>query len=200
MTAGAVESHGPGMAEGTIVFGVGRRSVVHDRRTVIGTSSVASGTIEAGFGNPLMTGRTLIVNGRGGDMMHFRRAVLHRLCPVATFAGAGQGSSGGAGMALATDQPVPRGGGVMPLGDSHGIGVFVASGAADGGEGHAVVAGVAILRGKGGILVMHGGGAVSRLALMAGGAIQTAGDPFDPLMAGTAIIVDGRSGGMVHRG
>lgn len=46
--------------------------MVHGRRTVVGPSRVAGGTIEAGLGDPFMTGRALIVDGRGGGVMHFR--------------------------------------------------------------------------------------------------------------------------------
>jgi len=189
MATGAVEGHGPGMAEGAVVFDVGRRGVVHGRRAVVGPPCVAGGTIEAGLGDPFMTGRALIADGRSGGMMHFRRAVSDRLRPVAALTGTGHRGIGGAGVTLITSQPVPFGGGVVPFGDGHGVGAFMAAGAVDGRKGHAVMTGIAGLGGKGRMQVMHGDGAVPRLALMTGGAIEPAGDPLNPLMAGAALVV-----------
>lgn len=117
---------------------------------------------------------------------------------MTAFTGAGNRGISGSGVALVTGQPVPLGGGVMPFGDGHGVGAFMAAGAVDGRKGHAVMTGIAGLSGEGRMQVMHGGGAVPRLALMTAGAIEPAGDPLDPLMAGAALVVQGRDCGMVH--
>lgn len=174
------------------------RRMMHFRAAVLGQTVVTGGTGQIGGNDRRMTGDTVIAVifqiGRGG-VMHRPLAVLRLGRVTGRAIKAGGGDAGMAGAAL---QTIRRGGRMMTLGQRHGVGVFVATGAIDGREGHPAVTNVTGLRGKGGIRMMHGGGAVPRLADMTGGAIEAAADRVDPLVTGTALIVNRRRRGMVH--
>lgn len=174
------------------------RRMMHFRAAVLGQTVVTGGTGQIGGNDRRMTGGTVVSAifqiGRGG-VMHRALAVL-RLGRVTGRAIEAGGND--AGMTSAALQTIRHGGRVMTLGQRHRIGIFVASGAIDGREGHVAVTTIAGLRGESRMQVMHDRRAVASLADMAGRAIEATTDRVDPLVTGAALIVNGRSGGMVH--
>lgn len=103
MTGGAVDG-GEGHAAVTGIAGLGgegRMQVMHGRRAVPSLADMTGGAIETGAGrvDPLVTGCTLIVDSRGGGMVHNRRTVQHWLSGMAAFAGAGDNGRFGATVA-----------------------------------------------------------------------------------------------------